>query len=174
MTDYDEEFQNCESACGESFEEMVGFFSETSRSRLRVLDLGCGQGRDALMAARYGHQVLGVDLSPTGIRQMISKAEIEELDVQGEVVNICEFNTSEKFDIVILDRVIHMLDSTEDKSGVLDTATACISGGGFVLLVDIPENLPLIEAHFNSMNNWESRFCRRGFRFYQKSEDDKQ
>jgi SAM-dependent methyltransferase len=40
-------------------------------SRLRVLDVGCGDGRDAAWLAALGHEVLGLDCS----RQMIGGAE---------------------------------------------------------------------------------------------------
>ena len=36
-----------------------------------VLDLGCGQGRDALFIARRGHILLGVDAAQTGIKQIL-------------------------------------------------------------------------------------------------------
>lgn len=38
--------------------------------RLRVLDIGCGDGRDALWFASYGHDVVGVDSS----KEMLAKA----------------------------------------------------------------------------------------------------
>lgn len=39
-----------------------------------MLDLGCGQGRDALLFARAGHRLLGVDVSSVGIEQMRATA----------------------------------------------------------------------------------------------------
>jgi len=53
--------------CGQPFPEFVQFFVDFDQVNASVLDLGCGQGRDALFIARMGHDVLGVDLSPTGI-----------------------------------------------------------------------------------------------------------
>lgn len=82
MIEYEVEFQKCEAACGEPFNEFVEFF-ERSPHELSVLDLGCGQGRDALMAARQGHNVMGVDLAPTGVAQMLAGAAREGLAVTG-------------------------------------------------------------------------------------------
>ncbi len=76
MTDYEKEYQKNVDACGLPFAEFVAFF-DTIKGKLKVLDLGCGQGRDALMIARKGHEVLGVDVSPTGIKQMLEKARDE-------------------------------------------------------------------------------------------------
>ncbi|WP_409070426.1 class I SAM-dependent methyltransferase [Aliifodinibius sp. S!AR15-10] len=44
------------------------------------MDFGCGQGRDALFIARMGHRVLGVDISKTGISQMLDEANRENID----------------------------------------------------------------------------------------------
>jgi SAM-dependent methyltransferase len=40
----------------------------------RVLDAGCGTGEHALLAAAYGAQVVGVDISPRAIGQARAKA----------------------------------------------------------------------------------------------------
>ena len=48
-----------------------------------VLDLGCGQGRDALFITHKGHTVLGVDAAQTVIKQMLKLAVLENLNVNG-------------------------------------------------------------------------------------------
>ena len=54
--------------CGAPFQQFVDFFNTFNRKNCRVLDLGCGQGRDALFIARKGHIVFGVDsLKPVNI-----------------------------------------------------------------------------------------------------------
>ncbi|WP_236789600.1 class I SAM-dependent methyltransferase [Amycolatopsis sp. GM8] len=35
----------------------------------RVLDIGCGDGANAIMLARRGHDVLGIDVSPAAVRR---------------------------------------------------------------------------------------------------------
>jgi len=77
MTDYEMEFQQSENVCGEPFEEIATFFRDLEIPKAAVLDLGCGQGRDALMAARLGNRVMGVDVSETGISQMVKQAQVE-------------------------------------------------------------------------------------------------
>ena len=48
-----------------------------------IINLGYGQGRDALFIARKGRSVLGVDKAQTGIEQMLEEAESEKLAVVG-------------------------------------------------------------------------------------------
>ncbi|MFC2081726.1 class I SAM-dependent methyltransferase [Candidatus Bipolaricaulota bacterium] len=64
---YESQYRERRGVCGEPFSEFAGFFASYAKQAARVLDLGCGQGRDALMAARHGHHVLGVDSAQTGI-----------------------------------------------------------------------------------------------------------
>ncbi len=106
MTNYEKEYKQCKNACGEPFSEFVAFF-DSVESRLAVLDLGCGQGRDALMAARRGHSVHGVDMAPTGVAQLAARAKAEQLDLVCEVADIETFETDRAYDVVILDRVLH-------------------------------------------------------------------
>ena len=50
-----------------------------------VLDLECGQGRDANVFASQGMTFTGVDTSPTGIDQMMAFAEANGLKITGAV-----------------------------------------------------------------------------------------
>jgi len=71
---YERQYHEQRGVCGEPFPEIASFFASYAKQAAQVLDLGCGQGRDALMAARHGHHVLGVDSAQTGIRQMLEDA----------------------------------------------------------------------------------------------------
>jgi len=43
--------------------------------RARVVDLGCGEGRDSVFLAEQGHEVVGVDLSLEGLKKAQHLAE---------------------------------------------------------------------------------------------------
>ena len=141
MTDYEKEFQKSREVCGSQFPEILSFFERFEGSQVKVLDLGCGQGRDALPIARMGHSVLGVDVSKTGVTQMVEAAKRESLDLKGEVANISEYIPSEKYDVVLLDRVLHMLDGDEQRLCVLDMAGVATLQGGYILIADTPKHL---------------------------------
>ena len=47
----------------------------------RVLDLGCGLGRHALLFARAGFSVTGFDLSEIGLAKLRERAGVERLHV---------------------------------------------------------------------------------------------
>ena len=166
MTDYEVEYQKNLAACGEPFKEFVEFFNSYPQQNAAVLDLGSGQGRDALMIAKMGHRVHGVDLSPTGVAQMLQQAKAAGLLVTGEAANIINFKPKRTFDIVILDRVLHMLSADDDKLAVLQTAVGALKPGGHVLVADTTKNLPMIERFFAGLKSWESVYSKKGFRFF--------
>jgi SAM-dependent methyltransferase len=53
----------------------------------RVLDVGCGTGEQALLAASHGAEATGVDLSPTAIERARAKAADRGLHVRFEVAD---------------------------------------------------------------------------------------
>lgn len=57
----------------------------------RVVDLGGGQGRHCLPMARMGFQVEVVDCSEAALRQLISQAAREGLDVSAACVDIAAY-----------------------------------------------------------------------------------
>ncbi|WP_342077412.1 methyltransferase domain-containing protein [Yoonia sp. SS1-5] len=65
--DYDKLYAQERDALGQPTAIFVDFFDKIDRKQMRVLDVGCGQGRDAIFIARKGHQVVGVDISANGI-----------------------------------------------------------------------------------------------------------
>ena len=83
--DYDKLYGATSQALGAPTQVLVELFKRNTSEALRVLDVGCGQGRDAFFIARQGHSVVGVDLSPNGINDLIIAANKEKLAIEGVV-----------------------------------------------------------------------------------------
>ena len=79
-----------ESYFGQPYKGLVDFF-EHYTNRNVVIDLGCGQGRDALFLGGIGYRVVGVDISDVGIEQLNKAAKQEKLQVEGVVGDISSF-----------------------------------------------------------------------------------
>ncbi len=148
--DYDKHYAKGPDHCGKPFAEFASFFEHYETPEALVLDLGCGQGRDSLLAARYGHQVVGVDLSGVGVRQMLAVARRERLHVEGVVADLVKFKSRRKFDMVILDRVLHCVPSNDDRRAVLEQACRWTRKRGHILIADMPKNRTLIRAFFEA------------------------
>lgn len=167
---YEQLYRNERGVCGPPFQQFVEFFDNFDQQNCRVLDLGCGQGRDALFIARKGHSVLGVDLSETGITQMLMDARKESLSIEGVVADIVEFKPSEEFDVILLDRVLHMLRDDDDRISVLETICQHTKPHGFVLIADTPQNMDLLLEFFERKRGlWNKCLQDKGFLFFQKA-----
>ncbi|HDZ68862.1 MAG TPA: class I SAM-dependent methyltransferase [Phycisphaerales bacterium] len=76
---------------------------------LKLLDIGCGEGRIAIFFARNGYEVTAFDLSPQGVEK--AKRYADEIGVSIKVfqANLSEFRLEEKFDILFSTGVFHYI-----------------------------------------------------------------
>lgn len=102
---YDKHYQT-ENLFGEPYPELMSFFSEYPKNG-KVLDLGCGQGRDSIPLARLGFDVTGIDNSKVGIEQMNQIAKTENLKLNGIIADIFEFDNFAEYNFVLLDSMFH-------------------------------------------------------------------
>jgi len=165
--DYEKIYREQRHALGEPSKEIIRFFEQIPPF-VRILDIGCGQGRDALALARLGHHVVGVDLSKSGIAQLREDAEREGLPIQGIVADILEFEPNGLFDIILFDRTLHMLKAT-DRLRVLTRLQKYVEKEGYILINDQKKNLPEMEGLLiRESAAWIVRKKQRGFLFLQK------
>lgn len=110
---YDTYYQE-EDYFGAPYPGLVAFFKEYE-PKGRVLDLGCGQGRDVLALGRLGYTVTGVDISAVGIEQMNQAARAEQLNVTGKVGDIHTYPIGKEHDMVLLDSMLHFYKQDAEK-----------------------------------------------------------
>lgn len=142
--DYDRLYGETPDALGPPNAEIAAFVARME-GPLEVLDLGCGQGRDAVPLARAGHRVTGVDLSPNGIADLTAVARAEALDLTGVVADLASYQPDGAFDVVLADRTFHML-AEPLRLEVCARMAAAVRPGGWFLIVDERRNLPGLQA----------------------------
>ena len=103
---YDKHYQE-PNYFGDPYPELIEFFKLQQSGKL--LDLGCGQGRNALPLARLGFKVTGIDSSKVGIAQMLDHGKNENLDIIGKVDDIYKYKNFKEFDYILLDSMFHFL-----------------------------------------------------------------
>jgi tellurite methyltransferase len=79
--------------------------------RARVLDLGCGEGRNSFFLAGLGHAVTAVDISPAGIAKLAGLAAEAGLDITTEVGDLNDYAVEGEWDLVMAHGVIDYLDN---------------------------------------------------------------
>ena len=170
--DYDTLYRDTKHALGAPTREFVTFFQPLAGRCLDVLDVGCGQGRDALMLLRAGHRVVGVDLSPHGIADIEDFAAREGLAFQGHVSDITTFSPDARFDVVLIDRTLHMLADAVQET-VLARLIMTLRPQGWLLIADEKRNLPRFRAVLDqSGQNWSIFKDKAGYLFAQNPAHD--
>lgn len=99
-------YYQTENLFGSPYPELIEFFSEYTEKG-KILDLGCGQGRDAVPLARLGFEVTGIDNSSVGIQQMTNIAQSEGLPLTGIVADIFQYDEFANYDFVLFDSMFH-------------------------------------------------------------------
>lgn len=104
------------------------------KGRKRVLDLGCGLGRHAMLFARAGFEVTATDLSELGIATLKEQAEAEDLHIDTVVCDMTELPfEDDSFDCVWAYHVISHTD-TEGVEKIMRQMRRILRPGGAVYL----------------------------------------
>lgn len=75
----------------------------------RVLDIGCGEGKDAVFFAKCGYAVTAFDISEQGIEKAKSLAGHNRVEVQFFKADIFDYRLDAEYDIIFSSGVLHFL-----------------------------------------------------------------
>jgi SAM-dependent methyltransferase len=102
----------------------------------RVLDLGCGEGGDALWLAERGWHVVAVDISETALQRAAAAADAREM---GDRIDFAQHDLSDSFPAGTFDLVsaqfLHSMIPL-DRPRILKQAADAVVPGGLLLIVD--------------------------------------
>ena len=73
-----------------------------------------------MFITRKGHTVLDADAAQTTIKQMLKLAVLENLNVNGVFARIIDFNVDDVYDVVLIDRLLHILQRDKIRKAVLE------------------------------------------------------
>jgi SAM-dependent methyltransferase len=107
-----------------------------------VLDVGCGTGEHALMAAKAGCDAVGIDIASSAIRLAEAKASergIPARFIVGDARNLASLG--EQFDVVLDCGLFHVFDD-EDRAPFVASLASAIRPGGEYFMLCFSENEP--------------------------------
>lgn len=121
----------------------------------RVLDIGCGEGKDAVFFAKCGYAVTAFDLSEAGLDKAKRLAEHNRVEVGFFKANVLDYRPDTEFDIIFSSGVFHFVPPTE-RNELCDRLKAHTSFGGINAL-NVFVNKPFItRANEDSRHPWYS------------------
>ncbi|HXQ61527.1 MAG TPA: class I SAM-dependent methyltransferase [Acidimicrobiales bacterium] len=108
---------------------------EAGDIRGRVLDVGCGTGEHALMAAAAGLTATGIDAAPTAIGLARAKAAQRSLEVRFEVWDALDLSgLGAQFDTLLDCGLFHVFDDDDRARFVASLGGVVVSGGRYFML----------------------------------------
>ena len=145
---YDEGYSRCRCFWGRSPGSLISYFISTVTpvQGLKVLDLGCGEGKNANAFARAGANVVAVDCSALAIsngQQSFAETKIDWVlsDAERYLLN-CE-----PFDVIVMYGLLHCLPSLTRIASVIHLALRKTRMAGYHIVASFNDGPHDLSAH---------------------------
>ena len=128
---------------------------------MRVLEVGCGCGTEALWFAMQGASVVGIDLKEPRLDVARERADYirgvlgVDVDVDVDFVNSSLFDLDQeaKFDLVWMEMAFHHLEPRAELPSVL---ARLLRPGGHIVIAEANAWNPLLQAAFFKLRGWRT------------------
>ena len=98
----------------------------------KLLEIGCGEGRDSAIVLDSGFDLLATDISPEAIRYC--KGKYPKYADKFEVLDCLSGEADDKFDFIYAVAVVHMLVLDEDRDGFYRFIHRQLADNGYALI----------------------------------------
>ncbi|KRM90626.1 class I SAM-dependent DNA methyltransferase [Liquorilactobacillus cacaonum] len=149
----------------EVYENWLTFVNNNAYSGKKLLDLACGAGQLAVMLAKEGYQVTGVDLSSEMLALADERAREDDTKIELVQANMTDLTGLDQFDVVTcgLDSLCYLANQEELANAFRQVFLHLNQGGTFIFDVISPYQTDVIYPGYmyNDTNEkrafvWES------------------
>jgi len=126
--------------------------------RLKVLDIGCGEGKDAVFLARCGYDVSAFDISEAGLEKTKRLADKAHVNIRTFRANINDYRLEENYDVLFSSGVLHMM-KPELRDEIMANYKSHVNDNGIATLhvfVNKPFIKPAPDKTVHSKYLWKS------------------
>ncbi|MTI16958.1 class I SAM-dependent methyltransferase [Rhodobacteraceae bacterium RKSG542] len=141
MKKYDDIYAKDQDYFGHTSKQFTTMFSNLDFREGTILDIGAGQGRDALFLAARGYRVIAVDTSRVGLEQLDQRAAEYDLPIETVHADAQGYTPNETIDAVVCDRFFHELPSNA-RVKCLQRLMGFLKPDGYMLIADDKSVLP--------------------------------
>ena len=120
----------------------------------KILDVGCGEGRDCLFLLHLGYDVQAIDISEEAIRYCRRKAGAQN-EGRFQVVDACAGGFEGTFDFIYSVATLHMLVLKQDRRQYLSFIRRHLSANGYALILSMGDGQ--MEAESDISEAFENR-----------------
>lgn len=122
-----------------------------------ILELGCGEGRDAHALLKKGYRLLATDISETAIEYC--KRLDNQYENFFEVLDCVKGSLDEKFDFIYAVAVVHMLLLDEDRTGFYQFIYNHMAENGITLICTMGDGIIERQSDINTAFELQEREC---------------
>lgn len=110
---WDETYQNLNvETFGKTSAEIIQLAEILDKNSV-ILDLGCGEGRNAVFLAEQGFRVDAIDISKAGITKLLKIAQDRNVEINAWVGDMIAFQFDKSYDFIISHGVLHLAERHE-------------------------------------------------------------
>jgi tellurite methyltransferase len=152
MTDggYDDGYRNCACFWGTTPGSLVAHLVHLvgpAASRWRVVDLGCGEGKNTAFLAALGAQVAAVDISELAIDRARTLWD-PNLPISWRVGDVRSYDLpADTHDLVIAYGIMHCLANEAEVASLVHRIRLTTKPGGYVIVCSFNDRRQELEAH---------------------------
>jgi len=156
---YDEKYANKDAYWGNLPSSMarIVFSQFLTPDHPKLLDIGCGEGRDSILFAQYGYRVTGFDSSAEGIKKAITRASDLDLSIDFFQADINKVRLQDDFDMIFSSGALQYIPFAL-REEIIDNYKQCTIHGGLNAHM-VPIKKPFIKTDPLSDNfeqDWKS------------------